>query len=204
MQLMPRFRIRISNLLMGMLCIAILLSWYRDRQLLHAQFDAVVNPKPSWGNCQAEGPPDTPKAGDIPTAWASQTPDGQTEWLVADYQIPIHPKAIEVHETYNPGAVTRISGLDGNGNETTLWEGTETIPAGASRNVSIFTIHTKKRFRRYKICIDSPNFPGWNEIDAIGVRTKRGTKWASRVTSSSSYGAARVVSPFRFTGNGIF
>ena len=80
----------------------------------------------------------------------------------------------------------------------------ELLPAGAARNVSKFNIQTKKRFRRYKIYIDSPSFPGWNEIDAIGVHTKRGTKWASRVSSSSSYGDSRVVSPFRFTGNGIF
>ena len=187
---MPSFKfpqIRISNLLMAMLCIAILLSWRNDRRKIIAEYDAILNPRPRWGNCQAEGPPDTPGSGDIATAWASKTPDGQREWLIAEYSKPLRPQAVEVHETYNPGAVTKVTGLDEQGMETLLWEGAENLPAGAKRNVSVFPVRVNKRFRRIKIYLDSPNFPGWNEIDAIGVKTASGKHWAVAVESSSSY-----------------
>ena len=43
--------------------------------------------------------------------------------------------------------------------------------------------------RRVKIYLDSPNFPGWNEIDAVGLIDVRGKRqWAERARSSSSYG----------------
>jgi hypothetical protein len=44
-----------------------------------------VRSKRSGGPEQATGPPDTPRAGDISTAWASQTADGQDEWLRLHY-----------------------------------------------------------------------------------------------------------------------
>ncbi|NQT13820.1 MAG: hypothetical protein HQ582_13790 [Planctomycetes bacterium] len=58
---------------------------------------------------QATGPPDTPRAGDIRTAWASASPDGQKEWLLLDYAKVVRPTAVAVHETYNPGAVYQVS-----------------------------------------------------------------------------------------------
>ncbi|HTI52276.1 MAG TPA: hypothetical protein VL475_15040, partial [Planctomycetaceae bacterium] len=38
--------------------------------------------KRAWGPEQVVGPPDTPQAGDIATAWASQTEDDRLEWLI--------------------------------------------------------------------------------------------------------------------------
>ncbi|HEX5243530.1 MAG TPA: hypothetical protein VFW23_09750, partial [Tepidisphaeraceae bacterium] len=43
----------------------------------------------AWGPEQATGKPDTwPRSGDIQTAWASKTPDGQPEWLELGYGPP--------------------------------------------------------------------------------------------------------------------
>ena len=39
----------------------------------------------AWGPEQALGAPDTPGSGDIQTAWASATQDGQDEWLELDF-----------------------------------------------------------------------------------------------------------------------
>ena len=187
-----RFQIRTSNVMMAMLCVAIILAWQRDRARLVNHYERIINPRPSWGNCQAEGPPDTPGAGDLTTAWASKTPDGQVEWLIAEYSHPLCPTAIEVHETFNPGAITKVTGLDKLGVETILWEGVENVPANAKRHVAIFDVATNQRFRRIKVYLDSPNHPGWNEIDAMGLQTKSTTHWAQRVTSSSSFANERV------------
>src|SRR5256885_14305608 len=63
---------------------------------------------PSWSILQAVGPPDTPGAGDIVPAWASATTDSQKEWLILDFEKPVIPTQIAVHETYNPGARERV------------------------------------------------------------------------------------------------
>src|SRR5439155_24843995 len=44
---------------------------------------------PNWSILQAVGPPDTPGAGDIVTAWASSSTDSQKEWLILDYEKPV-------------------------------------------------------------------------------------------------------------------
>ncbi len=156
---------------------------------MRAEFYAIQNPRPDWGNCQAEGAPDTRGSGDLRTAWASKTQDGQREWLIADYGESLSVRSIEVHETFNPGAVDKITGVDAIGMETTLWQGLDPAPVGAKRSVSVFTFQTQKKFSRFKVYIDSPRIKGWNEIDAIGVTTKSGTtKWAKKVSSSSSFG----------------
>lgn len=183
-------RLRLSNVFLLVACFAILFAWYRDRLALIAEYEARMNPAISWSDHQVLGPPDTPGAGDIGSAWASSTQDGQREWLIVTYNNSVVPSAIEIHETYNPGAVDKIAGIDAFGIETVLWQGIDPAPAGAARSTSLFPVTSKKKFRKFKVYIDSPTFPGWNEIDAIGVRSKlRGTQWASGVESSSSYGA---------------
>ena len=66
---------------------------------------------PAWSVLQAAGPPDTPGQGDIVTAWASATTDGQKEWLLLDYARAVTPTKIDVHETYNPGALEKVRAL---------------------------------------------------------------------------------------------
>src|SRR3954468_16122151 len=85
---------------------------------------------PSWSILQAVGPPDTPGAGDIVTAWASGTTDSQKEWLILDFETPVIAKQIDVHETYNPGALERVSIFDEAGQEVTVWEGEDPTAPG--------------------------------------------------------------------------
>src|SRR5262249_21451841 len=51
-------------------------------------------PKRAWGPEQATGEPDTAGPGDVQTAWASQTPDGQDEWLMLEYGEPVVPSVV--------------------------------------------------------------------------------------------------------------
>ena len=158
-------------------------------------FGAVSqNGKRSWGPEQAVGKPDTPGAGDIPTAWASATPDEQKEWLACEYEEPVRVAAIVVHETYNPGAVYKITAYDEAGDEQLAWEGEDPTPRGEARGVSVFPVKMDFPVMKIKIYIDSPAVPGWNEIDAVGLRDADGeTAWAAKVTASSTYASATVV-----------
>jgi beta-lactamase regulating signal transducer with metallopeptidase domain len=147
--------------------------------------------KPSWSPQQAEGEPDTLEAGDQVTAWASASSDGQEEWLLCEFEAVQQPAEIVVHETYNPGAIFKITVFDEAGTETIVWEGQDPTPRDQPLGISVFPVEFEKPARRIKLYIDSVGVPGWNEIDAVGLRDVAGeTQWSSRVEASSSYGAA--------------
>ena len=59
---------------------------------------------PDWSAQQAAGAPNTSACGDNNTAWASANPNG-VDSLQLTYAVPVTPKQIEIHETYNPSAV---------------------------------------------------------------------------------------------------
>src|SRR3954452_9266273 len=63
-----------------------------------AYYLSVREPGADWSPGQATGPPDTPTGGDQVTAWASQTPDSQAEWLLLDYAEAVMPRALRVYE----------------------------------------------------------------------------------------------------------
>lgn len=184
-----RFRITTALLLTAIACL--LLAWHRDHRHLAAQLYELKNPGPHWETAQATGPPNTPSPGDRVTAWASQTPDGQAEWLVLEFETAVAPKAILVHESYNPGAVIKATHYPIIGSETTLWEGTDPTPKGSGGGVSRLPITADTKTSRIKLYIDSPNVQGWNEIDAVGLvygDSDKDVIWAKSATASSSYG----------------
>jgi TolA-binding protein len=46
-------------------------------------------------------------------------------------------------------------------------------------------------FKKLKLYVNSPDVPGYNEVDAVGLRAAGGeTEWASAAQASSAYGAA--------------
>ena len=202
-------RFRIVTILLLMAIVAISLAWYRDHQRLSRELYLIRNPTGGgWGVEQATGPPNTAGPGDISTAWASATPDGQREWLVLEYPQSTVPIAILIHETYNPGAVVRVTDYPRWGREKVLWD--ESIPTAVSpTGATALPVNTSaartRRTSRIKVYIDSPAVPGWNEIDAVGLLGADGKViWAEHAEASSSYAQrssgstplARNLSPF--------
>jgi hypothetical protein len=144
---------------------------------------------PAWSVLQAAGPPDTRGQGDIVTAWASATTDGQKEWLLLDYARAVTPTKIDVHETYNPGALEKVSVFDEGGAETVVWQGNDPTPPGSGRGISSVPVSVSFKTSRVKIYIDSPRVAGWNEIDTVGLHDDGGNiLWPVMVDASSSYG----------------
>src|SRR5262249_42186186 len=92
--------------------------WYIWRDLT-----STPKVKRDWGPEQATGEPDTPEAGDIVTAWASLTPDAQDEWLMLEYAEPVIPRAVMIYETFNPGAVNKVTAFKLDGTEVEVWQG---------------------------------------------------------------------------------
>jgi hypothetical protein len=149
---------------------------------------AEQKPKRGWGPEQATGEPDTNMAGDIVTAWASQTPDGDDEWLTLEYAEPIQPTAVLVYETYNPGALVRVTAFRLDGEEVELWKGQDPTTPDNEMGVSEIPVKAKFKTNRIKLYIDSKSVPGWNEIDAVGLRDKdQKVSWAVAADASSTY-----------------
>jgi hypothetical protein len=181
-------KFRISTVLLLTAIIALALAWRRDHKKLSAQLFKVQNPTGSWSTSQVTGPPNTKGFGDIETAWASLTPDGSQEWLELEYDRSVVPTAILVHETYNPGAVVKVTHIPYWGSEKILWEGKDPTPAGDNGGVSRLPVSAGIKTGHIKVYIDSPAVPGWNEIDAVGL--EYGNKqviWATEATSSSTW-----------------
>ncbi len=145
-------------------------------------------PKRQWGPEQALGPPDTNRAGDIPTAWASLTPDGQDEWLQLTFGKAVVPRMVLVYETFNPGAVMRVSVFDAAGKETTAWEGTDPLAVGSGHGVARLPVTLGVSTRKIRVHLASKRVPGWNEIDAVALVGADGAKqWATAAMASSTY-----------------
>jgi len=145
--------------------------------------------KRSWGPEQATGPPDTEEAGDFQTAWASRTEDGQDEWLLLEYAEPVRPKEVRVHESFNPGAVVRVTAFKLDGTEVEVWKGKDPS-AGKDIGVSVLPFKGDFPTSRIKLHIASSKVPGWNEIDAVGLKDAKGkTHWAVAAEASSTYAA---------------
>ena len=163
-------------------------TWYIFKEDVTGSAAAPRPPRP-WGPEQAVGAPDTwPQSGDLQTAWASKTPDGQREWLELTYDAPVRPAAILVYETFNPGAVDRVTAFDAAGNEVELWSGADPTPAGKEKGISVIAVQPAFDLTRIRIYLDSPKVPGWNEIDAVGLVDEKGTThWATSARASSTY-----------------
>jgi hypothetical protein len=157
----------------------------------------------SWGPEQAAGKPDTEGAGDFPTAWASLTADSQKEWLECEFTEAVIPTALVVHENDAPGALERVSVFDEEGKEIEVWTGIDPTPRTAARGVSIIPIKTDFPVNKVKLYLDSPAVPGWNEIDAVGLRAKdkEDVQWAVNVTASSTYASGFAATPVYVTSD---
>jgi hypothetical protein len=145
----------------------------------------------SWSPIRAAGPPDTKNMGDIPTAWASLTPDAQMEWLELEYAHAVVPREIRVYETNCPGALVHASIFDVSGQQVSVWDGADpATPDAQGIYVAIIPVNAGIATARVQIDLNSPRVPGWNEIDAVAlVDLNGGVQWATNVRASSTYAA---------------
>lgn len=98
---------------------------------------------------------------------------------------------VRIRESYNPGAISRVSATI-NGQEVGLWEGI-TTGGPAPRD---FVVPAPPGFMSQFITIylDTARVPSWNEIDAVELVGRDGSRqWASSAAASSTY-ADRVSS----------
>jgi hypothetical protein len=165
-----------------------------EQELRAARLDPLVKKPggPSWSPGQSAGAPDTAAHGDFATAWASANPDGGKEWLQLSYPTATEIKQVVIHETYNPGAVSRVLALMPDGSEQVLWEGVEQVSNPGQKMDSVFEVPPGIRSDRLRVELDTKRVAGWNEIDAVELIGSDGSRqWATESTASSYYGEGR-------------
>jgi len=145
--------------------------------------------KRPYGPEQATGEPDTFEEGDLATAWASLRPDNGPEWLKVEFEKEVTVAEVRIRETFNPGAVTKVTAFDKDGNEQVLWEGRE--PQHQVPGDFVAAANKETASKSVKIYLDTRLVPGWNEIDAVQLVGKDATRqWAVRATASSTFANA--------------
>ncbi|HEX6812524.1 MAG TPA: hypothetical protein VF384_12940 [Planctomycetota bacterium] len=146
-----------------------------------------------WGPEAACGPPDVPAPGDHGSAWATMEEDAANEWLLLEYSPPVRATSLEVHETFKPGAVRSVAILLPDGEELELWRAKDqAVPNDPGRILQI-DLPVGFEVERVKLYFASEVAPGWNEIDAVGIKDDKGKMhWAERADASSTYADAEA------------
>lgn len=157
-----------------------------------------------WNALQAIGAPNTPEYGDHATAWASATPDGGPEWLLLRYSNAVQPARLRVWQTYNPGAIIKITGFAIDNREIVLWQGKDPLAGTAAVGVAEFTLQADVPINRVKLHLASEHVAGWNEIDAVQLEDSvGGQQWASGAIASSNYGVDQAVDEDMLAGGAV-
>ncbi len=122
---------------------------------------------PDWSAGQATGAPDTAECGDLPTAWASVASNG-VDWLRLEYDTPVVPKQIEIHQTFNPGAINQVDVTIPGGGETQIVYQAHTSVVNTCPFTLVIPISDfQTKIGEVIVYVDQTNHPGWNEIDAV-------------------------------------
>jgi hypothetical protein len=170
----------------------ILTAWERPgAMLIHSHRERGVR----WGPEQATGAPDAARGVDSPNAWASATQDDQREWLELEYADPVAPRIVRIVESHKPGAVDRVTALNEADEEVPIWAGIDPTSPASATGISDIPVHPAFATRRFKLYINSPAVPSWNEIDAVGLVDEKGrVQWAARCAASTTFGESAPTS----------
>lgn len=123
----------------------------------------------SWAADRVLGPPDVfPTHGDNANAWASLGADDRDEWIEVAYAQPTRISAIDVFETYNPGAISAIEMITARGERITAYQGSPRANGAASK-LHVEVACTPEPIVAVTVHLASRQVAGWNELDAIGV-----------------------------------
>ena len=104
---------------------------------------------------------------------------------------------VRIRESYNPGAITKVTTV-ANGGEMVLWEGTSA--RGKAPRDFVVPVAAGVQANSIIVYLDTKRVSGWNEIDAVELVGRDGSRqWATSATASSTYAdRATTVQTFDF------
>ncbi len=123
----------------------------------------------AWSAARALGVPDVyPAGGDNENAWATRDADAANEYLEVEFDKPHRLRALDIFETYTPGAITHVEVITADGARHAVYDAKARAMNVASYKRDIAFACTDQPVVGVKVTLDSSAVPGWNEIDAIG------------------------------------
>lgn len=121
-----------------------------------------------WSAARVLGAPDAAPGSDDPNAWASLGADDRVEWIEVGLAQPRRLSAVQVFESYNPGAVSRVELITTSGAHVVAFAGGP-MRMGETANMRMFELAcTDEPIAAIHVTVDSMAVSGWNELDAIG------------------------------------
>jgi hypothetical protein len=122
-----------------------------------------------YGSGQAKAAPDVyPDSGDEQKAWATMTPDGMNEFITVGYTTPVVAESVWVYETFNPGAISKITITAADGDHIVYMNANAQSLGICSHILSVST-KTCSPISAVRIDLASEKVGGYNEIDAVGL-----------------------------------
>lgn len=156
-----------------------------------------------WGPQQATGEPNTPDCGDYRSAWASLNTTG-VETLTLVFDEPVIPSQVNIHQTYNPGAITSVLLVNSSTGETSALPDSAD-PVGNTACPGVFSLDVigfAGLVDTVVIEFDMSLVGSWNEIDAVelvgsldtppsstfALAAPTSEQWAESAKASSQFG----------------
>jgi hypothetical protein len=153
--------------------------------------DRAKRPMRNYGPEQMIGEPNVTTGGSSGSAWCPLTTNAEEEWVLLEYETPVKPTAVLIHENSVPGGVVKVTAFKFDGTEVEIWKGEDPSKSNAGSSVSEIECKADFKTNRIKIYIDSKNLAGWHEIDAVGLRDDdKKTHWVAHAVASSTYAPA--------------
>lgn len=119
-----------------------------------------------WNAQQATGEPNTRGCGDIPTAWASRSPEGVDE-LTVFFETPVIPSEINIHQTFGRGSIAGVELIPSDGGDNIVLRRTADEDDECP---GVFTIEINQIGEAVigvVIKVDQRRLRQWNQIDAV-------------------------------------
>lgn len=125
----------------------------------------------NWAAYQILGLPNTyPNCGDIATAWASASVDGQREYMELRFPGSAPVNTIQIYETNAPGAIDTVYVWNpGSSTWTAVYTATAASNPACPNKLLIRFTTTSFNVDRIRIAINSPAVSSWNELDAVAI-----------------------------------
>lgn len=156
--------------------------WIHDRHLdwaKSARASSEWGQGSSWGAGRATGPPAVyPDRGDRPGTWSPAGKTSGEQWLWLDFGTHRMTEAIYVFETCGAGAVFCIEepgdavvGYRQAIDDRVLWRDEPQLEHADRATVLVVEIDPPRPLRHLRIWIDTDAVPGYNQIDAVALRS---------------------------------
>jgi hypothetical protein len=120
---------------------------------------------PDWSPSRATGVPEITICADDARAWASARGNG-VEWLQLEYAQPVYATAINIHQTYGRGGVSRVILVDAAGNGEVVWEGVDALEP-CPGILAVLVPPASVKVATVRIDLDESRAGMWNQIDAV-------------------------------------